>query len=146
MDFKDLWICLITISFFGIVATGAEKAVSLQDMEGKMHIAPWPEDRKLEISTEWAADGKKSLRLFLGTATAFAQNDMKVTDWRPYNVMRMVVNNPTTTAVGFGVEFRDKVEGLTLISRRFGEGRSTSSGLTPRNLFTKRTSSALPSS
>jgi hypothetical protein len=103
---------LVVILFLVFLsAHAADKFISLQDMEGQLSIDPWPEDRKLEITNEWAADGKKSLKLHLGTATAFGQENMTTSDWRPYNVMRMVVKNPTTNTVTIGIEFRDKVKG-----------------------------------
>ncbi|NRA39316.1 MAG: hypothetical protein HRU15_14315, partial [Planctomycetes bacterium] len=89
----------------------AEKIISLQDMEAKLTIEPWPADRKMEISEEWSHDGKKSLKLFMGTAVAFDQNNMTESDWRPYNTFRMQVNNPLKEPALIGFELRDQVKG-----------------------------------
>lgn len=102
------FLLLVGLCLFVHNLAAGEEAVSLQDMEGKLDISPWPEGRKMVLSTEWASDGKTSLKLHLGTSTAFWQ--LKVKDWRPYQILRFVINNPNDKSVTVGLEIRDKIQ------------------------------------
>ncbi len=83
----------------------------LQDFERSVSIKRWPRDApgQVALSTEWSADGARSLRLDAGTMGSF--RDMSRTDWTGYDVLRFTVHNPGAIAAGLGVEIQDDHDG-----------------------------------
>src|SRR5690349_7853261 len=69
-----------------------EPATLLQDFEGKVEVGHWPEAAHPEISTDWAADGKHSLKIRKGELASI--QDMVTHDWSGYQVWRFHCHVP----------------------------------------------------
>jgi len=90
-------------------AQAGEEAVTIQDFEKKIEIGTWPPGAKYEFSTDWAADGRQSLKLHAKTMVAISE--MSTRDWRPYQVWRFHVKVPGNEGVNIGLELADDVNG-----------------------------------
>jgi hypothetical protein len=80
----------------------------VQDFEHGFTIKRWPKDGsgQATFSTEWAADGKRSLRLDAGMMGSF--KELSVSDWTGYGALRFTVHNPSSATVGLGLEIQDE--------------------------------------
>jgi hypothetical protein len=85
---------------------GAVTAI-VQDFEASPSIKKWPKDARgtAEISTEWHADGARSLKIGPGIHASFS--DLHTTDWSPFTVLRFHVHNPQDRTVELGLELQD---------------------------------------
>jgi hypothetical protein len=79
----------------------------VQDFERDFTLKRWPRDGPgaVTFSTEWSADGERSLRLDAGLMGSFEA--LSVTDWTGYQALRFTVHNPGARTAGLGVEIQD---------------------------------------
>ena len=90
-------------------AYSGEEAVTIQDLETRFDVGTWPPGAKYEFSTDWAADGRQSLKLHAGTMVAIDR--MTTKNWQPYQVWRFHVKVPGNEGVNIGLELADEVGG-----------------------------------
>jgi hypothetical protein len=83
--------------------------VVLQDFEGRTSFDTWPDGAKAELSGEWAADGKQSLKIARGTMASI--DDLRTHDWSAYQVWRFHVRVPGGEGVSLGLELTDSADG-----------------------------------
>jgi hypothetical protein len=95
---------LVAFSFIG----RAEETATVLDFETDFAINKWPTDRAGEItfSSEWKADGARSLKIDAGLMSAL--DAMKLKNWSGYTMLRIAVNNPTGQTVAVGFELQDQ--------------------------------------
>jgi hypothetical protein len=86
---------------------GVTRAI-VQDFERGPSIKKWPKDSPgvAEISTEWHADGARSLKI--GPGVMAATGDLAVGDFRPFSVLKIAVHNPTDRTAELGLELQDE--------------------------------------
>ncbi len=79
----------------------------VQSFERDLTVKRWPKTGPGEavLSTDWAADGKRSLRLDPGTMGSF--KELAVSDWTGYGALRFTVHNPGARTAGLGLEIQD---------------------------------------
>lgn len=84
----------------------------VQDFEREPAIKRWPKDGPglAAVSTEWSADGGRSLRLDAGMMGSF--KDLALSDWSAYGALRFTVHNPGPATVGLGFEVQDEYDGF----------------------------------
>ncbi|MBA2627210.1 MAG: hypothetical protein H0U85_04305 [Gemmatimonadales bacterium] len=95
---------LLAVSAF---AEDAEHATSLIDFEQSVPYPKFPEDGPgaVALTTEWASDGKQSLKIDPGLTTVFEQ--MSTTDWSAHSLLRFHFKNPSPQTVEVGLEILD---------------------------------------
>ena len=93
----------------GAVATSSAQApriLLLQGFESPFALDPWPPDspHRAEFSAEWSVEGQRSLKI--SPHLAVAVDRLATHDVREFQILRLVVNNPsdTTVPVGFSLE------------------------------------------
>lgn len=88
----------------------AAESLTIQDFETGFSIGLWPPDApRPEFSTNWAADGHRSLRIHSGTMAAI--ETMRSHDWSDYQLWRLHVNVPGNEGALIGLEIADNVNG-----------------------------------
>lgn len=98
------------ISAGATITIAAEESIVIQDFEKSFDLSAWPPDTgKVEFSADWAANGKKSLKIYKGTMAAIS--DITTHDWSAYQVWRIHVRNPGKEGVNIGIELADEVNG-----------------------------------
>jgi hypothetical protein len=79
----------------------------VQDFEGDPAVRRWPRDGpgQAAVSVEWAADGRRSLKLDAGMMGSF--KDLALSDWSAYGALRFTVHNPGPVTLALGLEIQD---------------------------------------
>ena len=82
----------------------------VQDFERDITLHRWPKDARggVAFSTEWSADGKRSLRLDPGLMVSFTE--LGASDWSAHAVLRFTVHNPGARTAGLGLDLQDTHE------------------------------------
>ncbi|MCH7889744.1 MAG: hypothetical protein IIA00_10790, partial [Proteobacteria bacterium] len=95
---------LVFIAFPGGGWAGST-VVTVQDFEKSFEVGTWPESAKVEFSTKWAADGKRSLLIHDGSLASVG--DLAVSDWSQYQIWRLHVYVPGESGCVLGLELQD---------------------------------------
>ncbi len=88
------------------------EVATVQDFEHGLTVKRWPKTGPgtAALSTDWSADGTRSLKLDAGMMGSFT--DLAVSDWTGYGALRFTVHNPGTSTLGLGLEIQDGHEGF----------------------------------
>lgn len=103
------------VLLFSLTASCGEAApagdiVTIQDFEQGKPFDIWPEGAKVEISRDWAADGKQSVKL--GKEAMIAITELRVRDWTPYQILRIHARVPGGEGIALGLELADNQGGF----------------------------------
>ncbi|MEZ4312536.1 MAG: hypothetical protein R3F14_31290 [Polyangiaceae bacterium] len=84
----------------------------VQDFEGSPGVTKWPRDAPGEVtlSTDWHAGGATSLRIDPGLLAALP--DLRRTDLRGFDALRVHLHNPSRELIPFGFELADEHDSL----------------------------------
>ena len=84
----------------------------VQDFERDPTVKRWPKSGpgQAALSTDWSADGTRSLRLDPGMMGSF--KELAVSDWTGYGALRFTVHNPGAGTAGLGLEIQDDHDGF----------------------------------
>lgn len=79
----------------------------VQDFEGRAGLGKWPKESAgvVELSTDWKADGKASLRIDPGLLATVGS--LHRSDFRGYDALRLHVHNPSSSLAAVGFEISD---------------------------------------
>jgi len=103
-------VLLALLAAFPSRSACADETITLQDFETGLEINTWPpEAARPEFSTNWTADGSRSLLIHGDTMAAI--DAMTTRDWSPYQLWRLHVNVPGNEGVVIGLEIADNVGG-----------------------------------
>lgn len=84
----------------------------VQDFEGGAGLKKWPRDAPgdVALSTEWKADGERSLRVDPGLLATIGS--LRRHDFRGFDALRLRVHNPSDRLAPIGFELTDEHDGL----------------------------------